>query len=247
MKSKLKQAAPGKLVTVDGHIMHVFAAGQGDKTLVFMSGSGTACPTLDFKPLWSLLTDSYKIAVVEKAGYGWSESTGKPRDLDTMLGETRKALKLAGRTPPYVLLPHSLSGLEALYWAQTYPEEVEAIIGLDAAFPEYYDHAKFPMRLIRAMAFLGAITPDMVKEGEWVKENAKKVKEKPFPMDLPAYFFISDGKFARSAKIKNWEEMQREHAAKFERGKHMSLNCGHYVHSQKPEIIAEEIKTFLES
>ena len=32
-----------------------------------------------------------------------------------------------------------MSGLEALYWAQKYPDEVEAIIGLDMAVPDHYD------------------------------------------------------------------------------------------------------------
>ena len=32
---------------------------------------------------------------------------------------------------PYVLCPHSMSGLEAVLWAQKYPDKVEAIVGLD--------------------------------------------------------------------------------------------------------------------
>lgn len=47
------------------------------------------------------------------------------------------ALDKAGIQDPYVLCPHSLSGLEALYWAQKYPDEVEAIVGLDMAVPAY--------------------------------------------------------------------------------------------------------------
>jgi len=123
------------MVSVSGHNMHVYTQGQGEKTLVFMSGHATACPTLDFKPLWSLLTDNYTIAVVEKFGYGWSDITKMPRDLDTILANTREALELAGLVPPYVLVPHSLSGLEAVYWAQKYPGEVTAIIGLDPSVP----------------------------------------------------------------------------------------------------------------
>ena len=58
-----------------------------------------------------------------------------------MLEETRRALILAGERGPYVLLPHSMSGLEAIYWAQKYPQEIKAIIGLDMAFPEAYEKA----------------------------------------------------------------------------------------------------------
>lgn len=137
----------GKLVEVNGHNMSVYTEGEGDKTLVFLSGGGTCSPILDFKSLYSLLSNEYKIAVVEKFGYGFSDVVNEQRDIDTMLSETRMALEKAGIEGPYVLCPHSMSGLEALYWAQKYPEEVEVIIGLDMSVPAYYDemHISIPI------------------------------------------------------------------------------------------------------
>lgn len=126
----------GQLVEVDGHNMSVYSEGNGEKTLVFLSGSETPSPILDFKSLYSLLSDEYKIVVVERFGYGFSDVVDSPRDIATILSETRAALTKAGIEGPYVLCPHSLSGLEALYWAQQYPDEVEMIIGLDMAVPE---------------------------------------------------------------------------------------------------------------
>ena len=73
----------------------------------------------------------------------------KNRDIDTILSETRMALDKAGIEPPYVLCPHSMSGLEALYWAQKYPEEVEAIVGLDMAVPDYYDEMNINIPIMR--------------------------------------------------------------------------------------------------
>ena len=60
----------GEIVEVNNHEMHVFTEGNGKDTLVFMSGGGTCSPVLDFKSLYSLLNDKYKIALVEKSGYG---------------------------------------------------------------------------------------------------------------------------------------------------------------------------------
>ena len=128
--------APGRMVEVNDKLLHVYQEGQGKQTLVFMAGHGTINPALDFKPLWMKLVDDFRIVVVEKSGYGWSEPSKSPRDLDTMLEETRKALDAAGESPPYVLIPHSMSGLEAVYWAQKYPGEVKAVIGLDPLTPE---------------------------------------------------------------------------------------------------------------
>jgi pimeloyl-ACP methyl ester carboxylesterase len=96
-----------------------------------MSGGRTCSPILDFKSLYSTLTDNYKIVVVEKFGYGFSDIIDKDRSVDLGLEGTRTALAKADIEGPYVLCPHSMSGIESLYWAQQYPEEVEAIIGLD--------------------------------------------------------------------------------------------------------------------
>ncbi|CDA68265.1 uncharacterized protein BN687_00007 [Clostridium sp. CAG:510] len=139
----------GKIVEVNGHNMSVYTEGEGDKTLVFLSGGGTCSPILDFKSLYSLLSNEYKIAVVEKFGYGFSDVVDEQRDIDTMLSETRMALEKAGIEGPYVLCPHSMSGLEALYWAQKYPEEVEAIIGLDMAVPAYYDEMRISIPITK--------------------------------------------------------------------------------------------------
>lgn len=133
---------PGRMIDVEGDKMHVYSIGEGDKTLVLMAASGTVCPSLDFKNLYPGLADDYKIVVVEKFGYGYSDTVNRPRDVASILSNTRAALTGAGINGPYILCPHSFSGLEALYWAQTYPDEVEAIIGLDMAFPEAYNYTK---------------------------------------------------------------------------------------------------------
>lgn len=139
----------GDLVEVNGHNMSIYAEGDGDTTLVFMSGGGTCSPILDFKSLYSLLSKDYKIVVIERFGYGFSDVVDENRDIDTILSETRMALDKAGIKGPYVLCPHSMSGLEALYWAQNYPEEVEAIVGLDMAVPGYYDEMNISIPIMK--------------------------------------------------------------------------------------------------
>ena len=147
----------GEIVEVDGQNMSVYIEGEGDTTLVFMSGGGTSSPILDFKSLYSLLSDDYKIAVVEKFGYGFSDVADTERDIDSILEDTRTALTQAGLTAPYVLCPHSMSGLEALYWAQKYPDEVSAIIGLDMAVPQYYDSMNINISLMRLSSWAANI------------------------------------------------------------------------------------------
>ena len=134
----------GEMIEVDGHNMCVYTEGEGEHTLVFLSGSGTASPILDFRSLYYLLSGEYKIVVIEKFGYGFSDNNvDTERSFDTILRQDREALSKAGITAPFVLCPHSMSGLEAILWAQKYPGEVEAIVGLDMSLPRAYDNFDF--------------------------------------------------------------------------------------------------------
>lgn len=146
---------PGQRVAINGHRLHIYAEGErGDLTLVFMSGSGTTAPVLDFKGLYSRLSNDHRIVVVERAGYGWSdESGGASRDIETVMQETRLALQGAGESPPYILFPHSMSGLEAIHWANRYPDEVAAIIGLDPAIPPIYEILPPPRLALTLVTF----------------------------------------------------------------------------------------------
>lgn len=155
-EEKAAYPAPGTLVDVDDgrRQMHVYAEGSGNATLVFMAGFGTSAPFYDFKALYERLSDDYRIAMVERAGYGWSDVSSSDRDIDTVLEETREALRGAGETPPYVLFPHSMAGLEAIHWAALYPDEVSTIIGLEPLVPDYYLQTEEDPPLSRVLTFL---------------------------------------------------------------------------------------------
>lgn len=146
----------GKLVTVGDASLSIHAEGNGSPTLVFMAGSGTASPILDFRSLYSQLSADHQIVVVERIGYGFSDISASPRDLDTVLQETRAALEAAGIEGPFVLLPHSMAYLEAASWSQSYPDEVAAIIGLDVALPEAYELMDVPGRALLELSWFGA-------------------------------------------------------------------------------------------
>ena len=194
----------GQMVEVGGHNMSIYVEGTGETTLVFMSGGGTCSPILDFKSLYSLLSDKYQIAVVEKFGYGFSDVVDKSRDIDSILEDTRTALAAAGLNAPYVLCPHSMSGLEALYWAQKYPDEVSAIIGLDMAVPEYYDSMTINIPLMRAAGwaahlgvtrFIPGISDSAATQHGTLSETEKEIYRALF--------------FSRTATVTMLNEMER--------------------------------------
>ena len=143
LRNESKLLTPiGKQVTVNGHRMNVSVKGEGSETIVFLSGAGIASPILDFKNLSDSLSKKYKVVVVERAGYGFSEDSDRSRDVMEVLSETRQALAQAHVSGPYVIISHSMASLESLAWQEKYPNEVKAVIGLDWALPESYEDLK---------------------------------------------------------------------------------------------------------
>lgn len=127
--------APGQMVKVNDGWMHVYSRGTGEKTIVLLNGLGTPAPVEDFKPLIEKLSKDFRVVVVEGFGYGWSDVSSQERSIENVVEELRSALKGARIKGPYTLMPHSVSGVYSLYYANTYPNEVEAIIGINPSMP----------------------------------------------------------------------------------------------------------------
>ena len=143
LRNESKLLTPiGKQVTVNGHRMNVSVKGEGSETIVFLSGAGIASPILDFKNLSDSFSKKYKVVVVERAGYGFSEDSDHSRDVMEVLSETRQALSQAHVSGPYVIISHSMASLESLAWQEKYPNEVKSLIGLDWALPASYEDLK---------------------------------------------------------------------------------------------------------
>lgn len=132
----------GQQVLVNGHQMNVYVEGDGPETIVFLSGAGIASPILDFKNVSDSLSKKFKVVIVERAGYGYSDDSNQSRDVMEVLSETRQALSQANVTGPFIILSHSMASLESLAWQEQYPNEVKALVGLDWALPSSYEDLK---------------------------------------------------------------------------------------------------------
>ncbi|OFQ04299.1 hydrolase [Streptococcus sp. HMSC062D07] len=132
----------GQTVLVNGHKINVYVEGDGPETIVVLSGAGIASPILDFKNLTDSLSKKYKVVIVERAGYGYSEDSNYSRDVMEVLSETRQALSQANISGPFIILSHSMASLESLAWQEKYPNEVKALVGLDWALPASYEDLK---------------------------------------------------------------------------------------------------------
>ena len=138
----------GQQVLVYGHQINVYVEGNGPETIVVLSGAGIASPILDFKEVSESLSKRYKVVIVERAGYGYSDDSNHSRDVMEVLSETRQALSQANVKGPFIILSHSMASLESLAWQEKYPDEVKTLVGLDWALPASYENLKQNQALI---------------------------------------------------------------------------------------------------
>ena len=122
--------------------MKVYVEGNGPETIVLLSGDGIASPILDFKEVSESLSKRYKVVIVERVGYGYSDDSNHSRDVMEVLYETRQALSQANVKGPFIISSHSTASLESLAWQKKYPDEVKALIGLDWVLPSSYEDLK---------------------------------------------------------------------------------------------------------
>ena len=124
----------GQRVDVDGSKINVLVTGSGIKDVVLLPGFGTSSPVLDFAPLVRDLSKDHRVIVVEPLGYGLSDGTDRERTTQNIVQEVHGALQ-ALHVNRYILMGHSIAGLYGIDYANRYPEEVSAFVGIDTSVP----------------------------------------------------------------------------------------------------------------
>jgi pimeloyl-ACP methyl ester carboxylesterase len=120
---------PGRLVSVDGHSMHINCAGNGSPSVII--DAGNASFSLEWTPILQALSASTRICTYDRAGYGWSEPGPNPRDGARVVLELYTLLQNAGEAGPFILVGHSLGGVHMRMFAAQYPEQVAGMVLVD--------------------------------------------------------------------------------------------------------------------
>lgn len=127
-------------VDVGSRKMAADITGEGKHTIVICSPTA---PSLTFKELASRLSNENKIILLDTLGTGFSEMPETPRTTENIVREIHDALHGLGEEGPFIFITHINSGIHTLAYANTYPEDVEAVIGLDSFLPaEFFEKIK---------------------------------------------------------------------------------------------------------
>ncbi len=117
---------PGKLVDVGGYRLHLNCVGSGGPTVVLEYGHQGSY--FDWSRVQPEIARFTRVCYYDRAGYGWSDPSPRPRVPSIMSEELHALLHSAGEKPPYILVSHSYGSVNAEMFAHKYPEEVAGLV-----------------------------------------------------------------------------------------------------------------------
>ena len=156
-------AAPGQLVDVGGHQLHLRCAGSGTPTVLLESGLG------ETGAYWGWISPAVagetRVCVYDRAGRGWSEPVSVPQDGFAVATDLHTLLDRAHFPGPFVLVGHSSGAQYVRIFAGRYPEQVAGMVLLDGQPAEAFEGLpSYPM-FYRVFHRIFAVLPTLARLG----------------------------------------------------------------------------------
>lgn len=145
-RARLKKKFPpiGQMVDIGGYRLHMQVEGEGNPTVVLISGAGGIGLSWELvRPAIARIT---RVVAYDRAGLGWSDPSPGPRRADVMADELYTLLHKVGIDGKYILVGHSLGGPVARHFAAKHPDEVAGLVMVDSAHEQQSKH--FPEKLL---------------------------------------------------------------------------------------------------
>jgi pimeloyl-ACP methyl ester carboxylesterase len=130
----MRYPAPGRLVDIGTHRLHVQCSGTGLPAVVFDAALGGS--SLSWSLVHPAIASLTHACVYDRAGFGWSEAGPLPRTAGRIADELYELLRSAAVSGPYVLVGHSYGGLVARLFASRHPERTAGLVLVEPAMPE---------------------------------------------------------------------------------------------------------------
>jgi pimeloyl-ACP methyl ester carboxylesterase len=120
---------PGRLIDLGAYRLHLNCAGEGGSTVVL--DYGLEGSYFDWYKVQPEIARFARVCSYDRAGYGWSDSSPRPRIPSVMADELYRLLQAAGEEPPYILVGHSYGSAVAQTFASKFPGTTAGLILVD--------------------------------------------------------------------------------------------------------------------
>jgi pimeloyl-ACP methyl ester carboxylesterase len=125
-----KYPAPGKLVDVDGHRMHIFCQGQGSPTIIVEQGLGAQ--SLAWAPINERMSGISTVCAYDRVGMGYSDPVGHVTPAEEVARNLNGLLQNAGIADDLVLVGWSAGGMYVREYYRQFPVRVKAMVLVDS-------------------------------------------------------------------------------------------------------------------
>lgn len=173
---------PGQRIDIGGYSLHLYSLGKGSPTVVLDHSLGG----IDGYFLIDDIAKLTRVCIYDRAGYGWSDPSPKPRSSKQIVQELDTLLTQAQIEPPYILVGDSFGSYNVRLYAHYFPEKVVGIILTDGLHEEAMLTMSFSLGLLKlffmsgfAMSTLGSLVGIVRLLGsvgvfEWIKKDLRK-------------------------------------------------------------------------
>ncbi|MEM6614675.1 MAG: alpha/beta hydrolase [Cyanobacteria bacterium P01_C01_bin.72] len=127
LKDRKTLKPPGEFIDLGGHKVHLWVKGTGKTTVVLDHSLGG----IEGYFLVEAISKLTRVCVYDRPGYGWSDSSPKPRCSGEIVQELDLMLTRANLQPPYILVGDSFGSYNIRLYAHQFPEKVKGIILTD--------------------------------------------------------------------------------------------------------------------
>ncbi|MEO8723793.1 MAG: alpha/beta hydrolase [Sphingobium sp.] len=127
--------APGELVSVGDHRLHIWCVGTGQPIVMMISGDGT--PSVTLYAAQTKIARFTRVCSYDRAGLGWSDPQTRAMSLGDKVDDLDR-LVTAKASGPLVLVPESGGNLIALGYAARAPGRVAGAVFVDASEPDLW-------------------------------------------------------------------------------------------------------------
>lgn len=121
---------PGKMIDAGGYRLHLQKFGSGSPTIVLEAASGET--SISWRDIPKQLAQFSTVVVYDRGSFAWSDKATTTRSGPHIVHELHTALQQGHIPGPYIIVGHSLGGMYARLFAQTYQRDIAGLVLLDA-------------------------------------------------------------------------------------------------------------------